>query len=364
MRANQRQLVNAVLAGLRGRPVAAPSLTFAEFRIAGLATGLTALFGELFAGSVTLDELDPHTRRHLDEQRRQVRARVTRFLAVVPRVADALWAADVPAVFVKGAELIDGVWEHPTARPMADVDVVVPPHLRAQAAAALAAAGCPWWMSTSYEDAFLAWGDGGVGRLDGESADHNGRIEVHPGWVEFIHGYEVRGFDVIGLAQQRDGHLHLPLAALTAQVLGHLGATVVRGEVRALNVVDVWYCHRRDVDWQRVGSLMTTADPRLSAPGLWIVDRLMPGVVPAEVVSLQMQRLPSSARRLLDATEPHEVFRDPAARTTFRWRQGFAVHRRERVHIVDQMIWPDHRRTMRATVRRIAGRGRSSAGQS
>ena len=62
MRANQRQLVNAVLAGLRGRPVAAPSLTFAEFRIAGLATGLTALFGELFAGSVTLDELDPQDR--------------------------------------------------------------------------------------------------------------------------------------------------------------------------------------------------------------------------------------------------------------------------------------------------------------
>ena len=33
-------------------------------------------------------------------------------------------------------------------------------------------------------------------------------------------------------------------------------------------------------------------------------------------------------------------------------------------YIVDQLIWPDQRRTMRATVRRIAGRGRSSAGQS
>jgi hypothetical protein len=357
MRANQRQLFTAVLAGLRNQPPVVPSLTFAEWRVAGLATGLTALFGELFEGTAALDPLDVATRHHLNEQRQQVRARVERFRPLVQRIADALSAADVPAVFVKGAELIDGVWPYPTARPMADVDVVVPAHLRAQAAAALVAAGCPWWTSTAYEDAFLAWGDGSAGRLDGESAEHNGRVEVHPGWVEFLHGYQVNGFDVFGLAEPLNGRLRLPLAALTAQVVGHLAATVVRGEVRALNVIDVSFCDRRGVDWQQVGGLLATVDARLSAPGLWIVDRLMPGVVPAEVVLLQMQRLPLPARRLLDATEPHQVFRDPAARTTAQWRQGFAMHPRERVEIVGQMIWPDHHRTLRETVRRIAGRG-------
>lgn len=363
MRANQRQLVTAVLARLRDQPAHVPMLTLDEFRIAGLATGLTALFGELFADTDAY-ELDDAIRGHLREQRQQVSARVDRFRPLVPLLAEALSVADVPAVFVKGAALIDGVWDHPAARPMADLDVVVPAHLRAQAAAAVVSVGCPWWRSTSYEDAFLAWGDGGIGRLDGESADHNGRVEVHPGWVEFVHGYEVRGFDVIGVAEARDGRLQLPLAALTAQVLGHLGATVVRGEVRALNVIDVWYCHRRGVDWQRVGRLLTDADPRLAAPGLWIVDRLMPGVVPADVMSLQMQRLPSTARRLLDASSPAEVLRDPAARTKVAWRQGFTMRPRERVEIIDQMIWPDNRRTIGATVRRIAGRGRSGAAAS
>ena len=228
-----------------------------------------------------------------------------RFQALQERVIEALAGADVPAVFVKGAELIDGVWPHPETRPMADLDVVVPPHLRAQAGAALVAAGCAWWTSTAYEDAFLGWGDGSTGRVDGESADHNGRVEVHPGWLEFVHGYEVTGFDVIDAAQPIDGRLRLPLDALTAQVIGHLGATVVRAEVRALNVVDIWFCHRRGVDWHHVSRLLDRADPRLAAPGLWLADRLIPGVVPDAVV----------AHRCTDFPRRHDHCCTPRSRT-------------------------------------------------
>lgn len=360
LRDHQRQLVTAVLAGLRGEHVEPLVMTLEQVRFAGLATGLTALSGELRSAPLFASD-DGSIHAYIDEQRDQVRTRVERFRDLQERVTDALAGADVPAVFVKGAELIDGVWPYPLARPMADLDVVVQPHLRAQAGAALVAAGCAWWTSTAYEDAFLGWGDGGVGRLDGESADHNGRVEVHPGWLEFVHGYEVAGFDVIGAAQPIDGRLRLPLDVLTAHVLGHLGATVVRAEVRALNVVDTWFCHGRGADWHHVSRLLDGADPRLAAPGLWLVDRLLPGTVPREVVAAQMQRLPAPARELLDATEPHEVFRDPNARTTFRWRQAFTIAPRERVRVVEQMVWPDPHRSIGATVDRVTARRRRGA---
>jgi len=360
MRDHQRQLVTAVLDELRGQRAEPLAMTLDEFSLAGLATGLTALLGELGTSASLPGAQNVSIRRHIDEQRDQVRRRVERFEQLKERVIEALADADVPAVFVKGAELIDGVWPHPLTRPMADLDVVVPSRLRAQAGAALVAAGCAWWTSTAYEDAFLGWGDGSTGRLDGESADHNGRVEVHPGWLEFVHGYEVAGFDVIDVARPVDGRLRLPLEALTAHVVGHLGATVVRAEVRAINAVDTWFCHRRGVDWHHVSVLLDRADQRLAAPGLWLVDRLIPGMVPGAVVASQMRRLPAPAQTLLKATEPHDVFRDPAARTTFRWRQAFAIGPRESLQVVEQMVWPSPRRSFGATVERVAALGRGT----
>ncbi len=168
------------------------------------------------------------------------------------------------------------------------------------------------------------------------------------------------GFDVICAAQPIDGRLRLPLDALTAQVVGHLSATVVRAEVRALNTVDTLFCDRRGADWHHVSELLDRADPRLAAPGLWLVDRLIPGMVPGDVVAAQMQRLPATARRLLEATEPHAVFRDPNARTTFGWRQAFTIGPRERVRVVEQMVWPSPHRSIGATVERVAARGRGA----
>ncbi|MEZ5261205.1 MAG: hypothetical protein R2755_05375 [Acidimicrobiales bacterium] len=60
-----------------------------------------------------------------------------------------------------------------------------------RAIAALAGCGYRLVERSPWEDTVLAWGDGSVGRTDGESADHNGKIELHPGWVERLHHYLV-----------------------------------------------------------------------------------------------------------------------------------------------------------------------------
>jgi hypothetical protein len=344
LRRRQGILVRAVLGRLEGRTVPMPAWGLEPARLVGLATGLTALAAHLWRPGEPA--IEATLRAHLDEQAEQVARRAERLRDVIPGVMRALAEAEVPAVVVKGHALADAVWGLPASRPMADVDVVVPPTSRAVAGAALERAGLRWWSSNSHEDAYLAWGDGGAGRLDGESADHNGRVELHPGWSEHLHGYDVDGFDVIGAAAGGS----LPLAPLTAQALGHLGACVVRAEVRAVNVVDAWWCSRAGVDWIEVERWAGEADPRLVAPAMWLVGAVAPGVVPVEVVDRQLARLPSAARGALERSGPDDVWRDPTARTSIGWRQAFARTPSERARVIDQAAFAGRPRTL-GTVR-------------
>ncbi len=332
----QLQLVDFVVDRLGDGRAPAPQLSLDELRRAGLATGLTALTAALAS-----DDFAPSLRPHLDEQRQQVAQRVARFHPVIARTLAALDTAGVAATPVKGAELVNGIWPEALPRPMADVDVIVPAELRSQAGAAMAAAGLAFAESSALEDTFLAWGDGRVGRTDGESVDHNGRVELHPGWSEFVHGYTVAGFplkdhtasgQLLGSSCSR-----LDLHALTAHVIGHLSSTVVRCEVRAVNVVDVWFCMRAGAEWVAVEALLDECDPRLSGPGLWMASRLLPGVVPASTLARQLARLPQAGQRRLAAIAPAAVLRDPSSRTTLGWRQAFTTTAAERTAVVRQM---------------------------
>lgn len=334
-----------MLARLRDQPAVVPDWSLADTQMAGLATGLTALAGELGL----FDAAPPDVAAYVAEQREQVAARVERFRALLPEVIGALAEAAIPVVPVKGAVLVEGVWGHAPTRPMADIDLIVAPHHRSQAAAVMARAGWLLQSTTAHEDTFLAWGDGSTGRTDGESASHNGKVEIHPGWVEFLHGYTVSGFDVEPATFDH--------AALTAHVIGHLSSTAVRAEVRAVNVVDVWWCAQRDLDWVRVSELMAHTDPRLTAPGLWLVARCLPDLLPDGLLAAELARLPKRARAQLHRVHAADVLRDPHERTTLMWREGFARTMHERKAIIRQMVRPNgERRGPRATVTRVARR--------
>lgn len=304
----------------------------------GLATGLTALATTLGL----FDDASDEVRTYAAEQRAEVARRAARFAPLTPRLLGALAEADVAAVPVKGAVLggsagEPAVWADPSTRPMSDIDLLVDPRHRTLAAAVLERAGCRLHASAEHEDTYLAWGDGSVGRTDGESAEHNGRVEVHPGWTEFLHGYLVRGFDPFAVSERRsDGQWRLRPAAFAAHVIGHLASTVVRAEVRAVNVIDVWFLHAAGADWHEVAHEMRRIDPRLTAPGLWLADRLMPGMLPAHVVEGELHRLPN--RTTLSSTDPAAVLREPTQRTTARWRETFAMGTGERVGIGRQLV--------------------------
>ncbi len=320
-------MLTAVAQRLRDRAASPLQWPLADAQRAGVATGLTAL-----AASLGLfDGADADVAAYAAEQRAEVAARHRRFAAAVPDVLRVLAEADVMVVPVKGAVLCghsgaEPVWPDPSTRPMSDMDLLVPPRQRAQAGAALEAAGWRLHSTSAFEDTFLAWGDGGVGRTDGESAQHNGRIEVHPGWAEFLHGYVAHGASI---------DARWSAAEMTAHVIGHLASTVVRAEVRAVNVVDVWFLHRSGVSWHDVADVMIDVDPRLTGPGLWLADRVFPEMVPGGLLQRELRRMP--APDAFADLHPSAVLRDPTQRTTGRWRLSFAASGAERAAVARQM---------------------------
>lgn len=326
-RQQQLALLRAVVAGLRGSVDMVLRLDLHDLRDAGFATGLTAL-----AAHLGVVEGDPTVRAYLLDQSNEVARRHQRFAALVPEVLGSLREAGVPVVALKGAVLSGhtgeaAVWLPPATRPMSDVDLMVPPSARRAAAAVLIGQGHRLESSSDHEDTFLAWGDGAVGRTDGESAEHNGRIEVHPGWGQFLHGYIVAGPTFTGDWSQ---------AHTAAHAIGHLSSTVLRAEVRAVNVVDLWFLHAAGLDWQRTAEVLAELDPRLTAPGLWLCHAVLPDVVPQGLLQREWARLP--AMRLLDGLDPAAVLRDPTQRTTGRWRWAFARGIGERAAVLGQMI--------------------------
>jgi Uncharacterised nucleotidyltransferase len=347
-RTEQDQLIRWVIAAHDAAPGEAPplpSMLLDRFAAAGLATGLTALIGalaEYHSMSVPAEWSELVT-----DQRHEVAERQRRFVDLLPVVLRVLNAANVPAIPVKGAVLTVDVWKFPAARPMADIDLIVAPYDRARAQAAFAAAGVALRQSTPWEDTYLGWGDGSIGRTDGESAAHNGKIEIHPGWVERLHNYlvddggRVTSISQLGSLGGQPCHL-LSSGALAIQALGHLSACAIRAEVRAVNILDVILAVGRLDEWERsvFNGLVGDLDGRLTAPGLWLVERYRPGTIESDVTSLALRRIGRGAADRLVTSQPSDVLRAFGTRTTAGWRLAFAQTPRERLGVLRQLIRP------------------------
>ena len=343
LRADSHQLLRWVRQLTDGDVTPPPPLSGDRFARAGLFTGLTALAATLAAEHALV--LPAPWQAFATDQRQQVARRVERFALHLPRVLSVLDRADVVAIPVKGAVLMGEVWRHGRARPMADIDIVVPPSQRATAVGALTDAGFVAHGTAPWEDTFQLWGDGTIGRRDGESVDHNGKLEVHPGWVERLHGYEVDDDGVV-LDAAEPGTLagapcrRLPAAVFAAQVIGHLSACVVRCEVRGVNVIDaVFSLDALDAaGFDTFCDVLTNLDPRLTGPGLWLVDGHATRLGITALVERELARLPRPARRLLCQQAPSDVLRGDDVRTSWQWRRAFATDADEQLAVARQLV--------------------------
>ncbi len=343
MREDQAEVLRWALELARGHPVPVPSLPEDRLRGALLATGLAAGAAE---ATVRLGiPTTPSLAGHLVEQRDAVRVRFHQYLTLAPRVLAALAAAGVRATPVKGIVLAaHGIWPFPDTRPMSDIDLLVPPEHLPKARAVMAELGMHRSSATVTEEVFLAWGDGSPGRRDGESAAHNGKVELHPGWAEFVHGYAIGDARLLDRAAEgpllgAPAHLLTP-PDLVVHVLGHLSAAVIRREVRALHALDVVFslAHLEPSERVELAERLPTLDHRLWHPALWFVH----GFAPAETADLVATLPPLEPRHaaLLATARPSAVLRDPMERTPWAWRSGWAAGSRERVAAAREQLLP------------------------
>lgn len=352
VRRDQMGLLRWVLAAIDDGvvPPPLPDLDLARLQAAGVASGLTAAVGVLAARRAV--PLPAAWRDFVAEQEAAVAARRRRYASLLPHVLAVLHGSGVVAVPVKGAVSADLVWPVPDARPMADIDLVVRPSDRARAVAALVADGLVLVPGAPGEDVLLAWGDGSPGPTDRESAGHNGKVELHPGWFESVHEYSVGDGGWL-LPNAIDGDVAgvqcrlLPVAALTAHSLGHLSVCTIRAEVRAVNVCDVALL-LRSMDATAAADFVAACDeldPRLTAPGLWLVAGTRPAwLVPSfdldGLVARQLGRLSAPAARRLRQARPDDVLRELGSRTSVGWRLAFTTCSAERLAVLRQAVTP------------------------
>lgn len=314
-----------------------PAITSTAF-----SSGLTGLLAWLDAAQGDTPE---GWRDYLVEQRQQLAARHDRFVSVVPLVLDALHRAGVVVVPVKGLTMA-AHWPDPRLRPMTDLDLVVDPAQMAMASDALAAAGFARTRVTAWETVHQAWPGVEPLRRDGESIDHPATIELHPGWVERAQNYLINGPDLLALAQPGElaGAPCHRLSPITEVVhaLAHLSVAALRGEARPSGVVDLVLASahltpsQRDELWFWCSRL----DPRLIAPGVWLVEQHRPGTLPPGLLDAATDRLGPRASRCLRTTGPDELWRQSGRPSSLRWRHSFASSVSEHAQVIRQALWP------------------------
>ena len=342
-----RWAVASAVAGEPADPAPLRDRDEATLRHVLLSTGLTGFTAGL--ASRHRLRLSETLLAHLAEQAGEIAERQRRFADLMPRVLGVLAAASVPAIPVKGLALTEIAWTHPAERPMADIDLLVPPDRREEAARAMTAAGFDLDGRGPVEDTFLGWGDGGVGRTDGESAAHNGKVELHPGWLEYLHGYVIGDGGTL-TSRAVDGTFlgapcrRLGFAEIVAHCLGHLSASVIRRDVRGLNILDVVLgLQALDDDAKGdLADLIDSIDPRLSAPGLWLIEQVHHGAAVYQGVDAgaAIARLGKRARDQLMAMDAASVLRDPDSRSVWAWRSAWVTSTAELARMARQFAVP------------------------
>jgi hypothetical protein len=201
--------------------------------------------------------------------------RVARLQGALAEILHAFAAEDVPILPVKGSVLAATLYEDPAARPMADLDVLLPEeHFPA---------GERIFARLGYEKTFNGWkhnrfsrpGTRTVVDREREHPDNPWQVEVHPRCRERILGEVVDLTDRIWSTARRGTLLGAPtwIAAPEAawlHLLIHATHHVMLNNARLIQIVDL---ARLTPAVRDPGPLLAEVDPRATYPALALLDR-------------------------------------------------------------------------------------------
>ncbi len=216
------------------------------------------------------------------------------------RLEAAFVRAEVDALWLKGSHLLrEGLYRPPAGRPMADLDVFVPPRHWPAAAGCLRALGYRTG-ARSWKHQLWRGEDHRVVDLRGEHPDNPRPVEVHGVLGEAFRGLSLT-LDPAGssVADARPGRRLLPGAAFLL-LAAHSTVSLLERRLRLVQLLDLLRLAARLVqqDWAWIGA--HAAGPgraRFVWPSLAIVERLEPGCFPDAPFAAIAQACPLALRR-------------------------------------------------------------------
>lgn len=255
--------------------------------------GVAPLLHLRLAGNGGAPEPRGGLRAWLEHQYRANRQRVTRMLAELREVLALFDREGVPVLPMKGAVLLVRHYDDPGARPMNDLDLLLP--------AEHAAAGHELLGRLGYERTFEGWkhsryarpGEDEVVDESCEHPDNPRRIEVHPRCRERVRDEVIDVTDRMWASAERRPFLGttawLPSPeALWLHLVIHTTHHVLLNTFRLMQLVDL---HRLTPSVREPAALLDSIAPRAAYPSLRLLERYFPSARTAGLLAGLAERL-------------------------------------------------------------------------
>jgi hypothetical protein len=291
--------------------------------------------GSLAASAEARAVLTPH----LDHGRR----RSTLLREQLVRLVRAMRGEGIDPVVLKGLHTGAAVFPHPSTRPAADIDLLVRPHERAGAVAALQGAGFTEARRTRFARR-SEWTPPGpahaVRSLELEHADDPWTVDLHTSLERWYFRGLRRGLGdgpftrTRGMAIGGETVRCLGQPDLTAFLALHASYELVK--VRLVRVVELVLVIRPDradpdggaadaLDWSRLQALLArTGTARFVHPALSLAERLAPGTVPPDLLARTGHDMTRRATRVLAAVLEADMgpLMHPSLDAKLMWARG------------------------------------------
>lgn len=237
----------------------------------------------------------PDARAAIADAAGRTLARGRRMAGDVDALGAALAAAGVPFAFLKGAWLAPRHYDPPAARPMADIDVVVPPAAAAAAARVLAGLGYRHVGTSVKHQRHLRPDNSAVVDGRGEHPDNPRPVELHTRVAESFRGI---GMDVTARLDLNRPAAEWPPALALVHVAMHASVDMLGRRLRLIQLVDVarLAAGLAAADWAAVRAL---AAPPAHARFVWPALALAGRVVRAPIDAATLAALRAAVRPAL-----------------------------------------------------------------
>ncbi len=330
-------VVRAVLAGDKPRPLAADTEAAAyALKIACFTTGTGALLGYWTANAIV--ETSPRVGALLAHELEQGRKRAARIEREVGPAFDALIARDITPVVLKGFHAARTCYSEPGVRPVADVDVLVPPERVRDAETALRDAGFipttpphvdprrhykRHWRAAHVDPRHFS--------VEGIDARSPWELDLHVSFDRAFPGGIARLDRLAGHCDEwvvAGRRLMVPVHPLLLLVLACHTSDGLKS-IRLMRLIDIVQVIRLDsiaaaLDWDAVlRAFHDSRTARFTYPALALAEDLAPGTVDARVLAAARSASSPMARRVVSRLRPGGM---SAGRTSFAmalmWARG------------------------------------------